>query len=99
MMLSEIQQSVQTQMDRDWKGYDFGDKVTITVLGLAEEVGEVAGLLRRVQRDPFSVPDERWLDEVGDVLWYLVAACNMLGMDLDTVWENNCRKLRERYGD
>jgi NTP pyrophosphatase (non-canonical NTP hydrolase) len=34
--------------------------------------------------------------EVGDVLWYLAAACNELGVDLNDVAKINLEKLRSR---
>lgn len=67
-------------------------------LGLFEEVGEVAGVLKRLARGDYS-PEEagaRLHKELGDVLWYLsrVAADN--GWLLSDVAQSNIDKLESR---
>jgi len=66
------------------------------VAGLAEESGEIAGLLKRVLRDG-SVPQERWLDELGDLFWYLVNVADMVGLSIQDCYKYNETKLRGRY--
>jgi NTP pyrophosphatase (non-canonical NTP hydrolase) len=61
-------------------------------LGLVTEAAEFAELWGRGSK-------EEMLDELGDILWYLVLALNTLGSDLDEIMEINNAKLRERYGD
>ena len=75
-------------------------------LGLAEEAGEVAGImakrLRKLERDPLIfVPSEDtayWhlVDELGDVLWMVAACCSELDVDMDKVMEMNLEKLEKR---
>lgn len=36
-------------------------------------------------------------EELGDVLWHIAQACNVLGFDLGEVMEANLRKLQTRY--
>lgn len=67
------------------------------VTGLSEEVGEVSGLLKRQAYKGLEVPLERWVDELGDVLWYWLAVCEALGIDGAQVFTYNKRKLKERY--
>ena len=43
-------------------------------LGLAEEAGEVAGLATRELWKQIPQNPDHWLEELGDVLWYLTAA-------------------------
>lgn len=101
--LSEVQKEVIRQITRD-----YGENITThlqtnLMLGLTEEAGEVAGLMKRVLRN-FPKDRERctvddFIDELGDVLWYLTACCYIVGTDLDTVWKNNILKLKARYGE
>lgn len=71
-------------------------------LGLVEEAGEVAGLMKRVHRnlpkDRERATRENFIDEMGDVLWYLTACCFIHKTSLEEVWEHNKKKLEERYG-
>lgn len=41
---------------------------------------------------------ENYVDELGDVLWYVVALCKELGISLEELIEHNEKKLGERYG-
>ena len=101
--LAEIQKEVAKQVARD-----YGSEITIQLrtniaLGLAEEAGEVAGLMKRVLRnfpkDRVRATKETFIEEMGDVLWYLTACCEVQGTNLEEIWEYNKQKLEERYGN
>lgn len=47
--------------------------------------------------DTYELPQTR--DELGDVLWYLVAFCVAEGIDIEDVMQANLKKLNERYGE
>lgn len=68
------------------------------VTGLNEEAGEVAGLLCRESYKGREMPEERWLEELGDVFWYLVAAAHRRGFTLQDLVKYNMDKLEVRYG-
>lgn len=103
MLLEDVQYEIQRQMDRDWAGKDPRDIVELCYDGLAEEVGEVCGLrkreLRNLPKDRERCTREHFVEELGDVLWYLVAVCNLKGITLDELWNYNCDKLGARYGE
>ena len=69
------------------------------VCGLTEEAGEVAGLLKREVFRGNEVPIERWAEELGDVLWYLIAVAREKGLTLDEIFMYNQQKCTERYGE
>lgn len=69
------------------------------VTGLNEEAGEVAGLLCREVYKKANMPEYKWLEELGDVLWYLTAATISKGMTLEELWQYNVEKLEGRYGE
>lgn len=69
------------------------------VTGLNEEAGEVAGLLCREVYKKADMPEYKWLEELGDVLWYLIAATISKGMTLEELWQYNVEKLEGRYGE
>lgn len=103
--LDQVQESVRKQLVRDYSEseYEFHMVQTINLLGLAEEAGEVAGLGKRRIRNQDSRNDGvrctrgRFIDELGDVLWYLAAVCETEGTTLQEVWDHNVEKLKERY--
>ena len=67
--------------------------------GLAEEAGEVLGLVRKRVFQQREAPRERMIEELGDVLWCLTIAAHSLGVSLDELAEANLRKLGRRYPD
>lgn len=69
------------------------------VTGLNEEAGEVAGLLCREVYKRADMPAYKWLEELGDVLWYLTAATLARGLTLEELWQYNVEKLEGRYGE
>ena len=71
-------------------------------LGLTGEAGEVANIVKKIQRDHGGViTDEiraKLKDELGDVLWYLSACADELGITLDEIAAYNVDKLAKRHG-
>ena len=71
-------------------------------LGLAGEAGEVANIVKKIQRDHGCViTDEirgKLKDELGDVLWYISACADELGLTLTEIAEYNVNKLAKRHG-
>jgi len=77
-----------------------GLNLSYPTLGLCGESGEVANKVKKVQRDHGG---QITLDmklalakELGDVLWYVSATCDELGLNLEDVAEQNIKKLAAR---
>lgn len=68
------------------------------VTGLNEEAGEVAGLLCREVYKHKDMDKELWLEELGDVFWYLMITAMSKGLTLEDLWSYNSEKLEKRYG-
>lgn len=70
-------------------------------LGLAGEAGEVANIVKKIQRDNDGViTDEirgKLKDELGDVMWYVSACADELGLTLNEIAEFNVNKLAKRH--
>lgn len=70
------------------------------ILGLVGEAGEVAEKFKKIVRDKDGVVSEKDLQqikkELGDVLWYVSAVSDYLGLNLDDVAESNLQKLFDR---
>ncbi|HTH51524.1 MAG TPA: nucleoside triphosphate pyrophosphohydrolase family protein [Pyrinomonadaceae bacterium] len=71
-------------------------------LGLAGEAGEVANIVKKIQRDHGGVLNDeirgKLKDELGDVLWYISACADELGITLQDIAEYNVDKLAKRHG-
>ena len=68
-------------------------------MGLAEEAGEVLGLVRKHAFFGHDLDRERLTKELGDALWCLAAVATTLDLSLGDVAAANLEKLRRRYPD
>lgn len=93
----EIDVCKQIQMSPQLSKLDASQALQFAVTGLNEEAGEVAGLLCREIYKQKDIPDEKWLEELGDVLWYLIASAHAKGMTLEDLFHYNKKKLEARY--
>lgn len=65
--------------------------------GMAEEAGEVLGLVRKRVFQQRETTAEQLIEELGDVLWCLAITADTLGISLGNVAEANVRKLEQRH--
>lgn len=65
---------------------------------LAEETGEVARVIARLDGDQSAKPGERLnlADELADVMWVVMALANQHGIDLAEAFTNNLEKKNVR---
>lgn len=85
---------------RSTKVYDKEYHLVYPVLGLVNEAGEVAGKVKKLMRDDQGqLTQERFDDivsELGDVLWYVTAVADDLGISLSNVFYDNFTKIKSR---
>jgi NTP pyrophosphatase (non-canonical NTP hydrolase) len=67
--------------------------------GLAEEGGEVLGLVRKHVFMGHALDRATLARELGDALWCLATAASAAGLSLADVAAGNLAKLSERYPD
>jgi NTP pyrophosphatase (non-canonical NTP hydrolase) len=65
--------------------------------GLAEEAGEVLGLVRKHAFMGHPLDRDRVVKELGDALWCLAAVATSLGITIDDVAKTNVEKVGRRY--
>jgi NTP pyrophosphatase (non-canonical NTP hydrolase) len=75
------------------------ERLVDAAAGLAEEAGEVLGLVRKHAYMGHPLDRERVTRELGDALWCLAAVATSVGATLDDVAGANLEKLRRRYPD
>lgn len=73
------------------------ERLVDAAAGLAEEAGEVLGLVRKRVFQQREMPVERLTEELGDVLWCLAVTADTLGVSLDAVAQANVEKLERRH--
>lgn len=80
---------------------DRSNNLEYPTLGLAGEAGEVANIVKKIQRDHggelTEEVREKLKDELGDVLWYISACADELGLTLEEIAEHNVGKLARRH--
>lgn len=65
-------------------------------LYLIEEIGELAGSIRRSKNQFRDEKRVKLEDEMGDVFSYLFQIAGMLNIDLDAMWEKNQTKAYKK---
>ena len=75
------------------------DQLRNAAYGLNGEAGEVIDLLKKHEFQGHDLPDEKLIDECGDVLWYCALLADARGFTMEQVMNRNIDKLRKRYPD
>jgi NTP pyrophosphatase (non-canonical NTP hydrolase) len=94
MNLDDYQRAAARTMNA---GITDDERLIDAAAGLAEEAGEVLGLVRKHLYMHQPLDRERLTRELGDALWCLAAIGTCLGLTLDEVAGKNMAKLQRRY--
>ena len=88
------QETMQMVQVKQW----LGPSIEQIWMYLTEEIGELAGSIRR-QKNQFRDKKRIKIEsELGDVFSYLFQIADMLNIDLDVMWENQQKKMfKKRY--
>ena len=84
----------------DYPGRDDNEPACYPFLGLPGEAGEVADHAKKIIRDDNGEltgdRKRQLIKELGDVLWYIAAICDEIGVDMAGVAQLNLDKLEDR---
>lgn len=69
------------------------------VMGLNGEAGECIDLIKKHLFQGHTLNKEHIAKELGDVAWYLAISADAIGYDLETIFQMNINKLKDRYPD
>jgi NTP pyrophosphatase (non-canonical NTP hydrolase) len=99
-MDSKLFETYQRESRKTWNVIEMNHPIVYPTLGLTNEVGELAGKIKKIFRDKagkISEDDRQALKgELGDVLWYFTQICTELDLSLEEVAEANLLKLFSR---
>lgn len=87
------------QADRTRSQEPGNDPLINATLGLCGESGEFCDLVKKMTFHVKSIPQDMFLYELGDVLFYLDWCAKALGFTLQQVADANISKLMLRYPD
>jgi NTP pyrophosphatase (non-canonical NTP hydrolase) len=96
MTLAEYQAAAERTINQSLSD---GDRLLDAAAGLAEEAGEVLGIVRKHRMQGREMNRERLREELGDALWCLTVAAHSAGLTLEEVAVANVEKLKSRYPD
>lgn len=68
-------------------------------MGLVGEAGEIDEIMKKSLFQGHKLDREHIALELGDTAWYLALAADAIGYDLETIFEKNLEKIKERYPD
>ncbi len=96
MDMNEYQQKAQVTSQGER-----GDQNTkmVALLGLSGETGSLLTLYKKALRDgsSFELINDRIVEELGDVLWYVADIAAQFGLHLDDVADSNLVKIADRW--
>lgn len=67
--------------------------------GLCTEAGEFKDALKKFKFYGRDIDRTNLIEELGDILWYVGIACDVMNVSLEEVMEKNIAKLKARYGE
>ncbi|KEI78146.1 nucleotide pyrophosphohydrolase [Clostridium botulinum A2 117] len=66
-------------------------------MGISGEAGEVTDYIKKVLFYGHELCEDKLIEELGDVLWYITYLSKVIGSDLETIANKNIEKLKKRY--
>lgn len=66
-------------------------------MGISGESGEVSDIIKKHLFQGHELNIDDLVEEIGDVMFYIVNLCNQLDLDLEYIIDLNYQKLLKRY--
>lgn len=73
------------------------DLIKNMCFGLGGETGEVLDIFKKYFYQGHNLDRNMVIDELGDIMFYMVNLCSLLDISMINVLENNIEKLNKRY--
>lgn len=75
------------------------EQIINMIMGMNGEVGELTDLFKKNMFQGHELVTERVIEELGDIMFYIVNLCTMLDIKMEDVLDYNVEKLQKRYPD
>lgn len=66
-------------------------------MGICTEAGEFIDSIKKYRYYGKEYDRDNAVEELGDIMWYVAVACEVLGTTIDKVQDINIEKLKKRY--
>lgn len=73
------------------------ESIVNMIMGLNGEIGEVTELFKKEMFHGKQITEKEYINEIGDVFFYLVNLCTLIDVDVERVLDSNFNKLLTRY--
>lgn len=94
MNINEYQKLAMTTLNRELSSKDM---LINGVMGLCGESGEAIDIVKKHLAQGHDLDKEHLAKELGDIAWYLAETATALDIPLETIFQMNIDKLKERY--
>lgn len=94
MNITTFQEAVARTMN---KNLNFTEALSNYSMGLAGETGEVLEPLKKFLYHGHELDMNKVANELADVIWYVSALANTMGINLSVALDRNVEKLKQRY--
>lgn len=94
-MNSERYQELALRTAKDMGSYE--KNLIHAALGLASDSGEFVDAIKKHVIYGKELDFENCIEELGDIIWFIVLACKTLEIELGQVMQANIKKLALRY--
>ena len=94
MQVNEYQKAAMATLNL---ALDKKDVLINSVMGLCGESGEAIDIVKKWLMQGHELDKEHLVRDLGDVAWYLAEAATALDIPLETVFQGNLDKLRQRF--
>jgi len=77
----------------------FSGNVNLThaAIGMSTEANEFLDTIKKYLMYGKDIDHVNLIEEMGDIMWYMALASNILGVSFDEIQHRNITKLKERY--
>ena len=98
MFVNDYQKSALRTESKVYNSYA-SSRIVQGLMGLNGESGEAIDILKKHLFQGHPLDRAHLAKELGDVAWYLAVTADAIGYDLETIFQMNIDKLKERYPD
>lgn len=94
MNIKEFQETSKRTMNKE---LNLEETISNMVFGLVGETGEVVDALKKGMFQGHMIDRNNLVEEMGDIMFYIVNLASVLGLSMEDILEHNHQKLLKRF--